>query len=221
MFDFYETIAAVKRIIGEHSKFGDIQNGNFTGFEDDGTMVANGEATTYDDALGNLLGQIVESPSSDIIQNLPEGTLSFKTSATTADYVLINTQLTHRWKFGSSLHPHLHWIQSQAEMPNWLIQYRWQKNGQAKTTSWTPLAYSSNAFTYTTGDFNQITDFPEIVPPVGYSLSDIVQIRLIRDGNNDSGLFTGTDPYTVSAEALYFDIHVETDTLGSREEYVK
>ncbi len=205
----------------ELRKFGDVTNGNFTGFEDDGTMVANGNAATYDDILNQLIGSKIESPSSDITQNNAEGTLRFKTSCRLIDYVVMNVQLSHKWKMGSSVFPHLHWEQNQNAVPNWLLQYRWQREGQPKTTAWTSAKMNSNVFTYTTGTLNQISGFPEIVPPTGYGISDIVQCRIIRDWANESTLFAGNDPYTGSAEAVNFDIHYLADTLGSRLEYSK
>jgi hypothetical protein len=202
-------------------KFGDIDNGNFTGFEDDGTMVFNGDATVYDDMLNQLIGQRLESPSSNVIQNNAEGSLTFQTDATTLDYVTMSVQLSHRWKAGSTIYPHLHWWQAQSNIPNWLLQYRWQRQGQDKTTTWTSVKINDNAFTYVSGTLNQISGFPAISAPSGYSLSDIVQCRIIRDTTNASGLFTGTDPYTVDVDAVNFDIHIECDTAGSRTEYTK
>lgn len=202
-------------------KFGDIDGGDYTGFEDDGTMVFNGDATVYDDMLNQLIGQRLESPSSNIVQNNAEGSLTFQTDATTSDYVTMSVQLSHRWKSGSMIYPHLHWWQAQNNVPNWLLQYRWQRQGQSKTTTWTSVKMNENAFTYVSSTLNQISGFPAISAPSGYSLSDIVQCRIIRDTTNASGLFTGTDPYTVDVDAVNFDIHIECDTAGSRTEYAK
>jgi hypothetical protein len=43
----------------------------------------------------------------------------------------------------------------------------------------------------------------------------------MRDTDNDSTLFTGVDPYTGPAHALMFDVHLQIDSLGSTDEYVK
>lgn len=43
----------------------------------------------------------------------------------------------------------------------------------------------------------------------------------MRDTDNDSTLFTGVDPYIGPAHALMFDVHLQIDSLGSTDEYVK
>lgn len=186
-----------------------------------GEVVMNGTATIYDDLQHILIGERLESPSSDIVQNNAEGTLTFKTSARNNDYVAMNIQLTHKWKIGSVVYPHLHFWQSTANVPNWILQYRWQAQGEAKVTAWTNLKIDSNAFAYTSGILNQISAFESITPPVDAGLSDILQVRLIRDYTNVLGEYAGTDPVNASVEAVSFDIHVECDTLGSNEEYIK
>jgi hypothetical protein len=102
-----------------------------------------------------------------------------------------------------------------------LIQYRWQKNGAAKVTSWTSVKYVSHAFTYTSGTLNQITTFGALSPPVSTGVSVVLQLRLLRDGDNDSTLFTGADPLTGNVSAMFFDTHIEVDMLGSHEQYTK
>ena len=60
-----------------------------------------------------------------------------------------------------------------------------------------------------------------IAPPSGAGLSDIVQFRLLRDCANASTLFSGTDPLTGNAAAVMFDLHFQTNSLGSDSEYTK
>lgn len=202
-------------------KFGDINGGNYTEFETDGTKVSVGNATTFRDEYTALIGSRLESPSSHITQSNAEGSLVFDTSCTLSDYVIMNPQLNHDRKLGSSVDIHLHWWQASSTMPNWLIQYRWQVNGQAKTTAWTSVKWSSNAFTYSAGTLNQITSFGLITPPSPDSLSDILQIRLLRDTTNASGLFAASDALVASVHALSYDVHIEMDTDGSRQRYIK
>jgi hypothetical protein len=106
-------------------------------------------------------------------------------------------------------------------MPNWLLQYRWQIQGEAKVTDWTYLPYDSNAVVWSTGTLNQITKFGGIAAPTGDGISDIVQFRLIRDVDNDSGEFDDVETSPVDQDAVNFDIHIEVDTIGSRSEYTK
>jgi hypothetical protein len=194
-----------------------------TEFEADGTMQAVGDATCWRDELQMLVGSRLESPSSDIQLNIPEGSVTFETSARYAtDYVVMSIQINHDWLVGSAVHPHLHWWQVSSDVPNWMIGYRWQRQGQAKTTSWTNQIYTTHGYTYTSGTLNQITEFGTITPPADYSpVSDILQVRIYRDVTNASTLFAGADPESSDVDAVNFDIHFQVDTLGSREEYSK
>ena len=49
----------------------------------------------------------------------------------------------------------------------------------------------------------------------------MIQLRLLRDTDNDSALFSGTDAVTGNIDALQMDVHIEIDSLGSRLEYTK
>lgn len=208
---------------GQTIQFGDVAHGNYAIFEADGTLVFYGDATTWRDELQPLTGSRLESPASDIALNLAEGSVTFQADATYAtDYVTTSLQLNHDWMLGTVICPHLHWWQVSANVPNWLLGYRWQKQGSAKTTAWTNLAISSHIFTYSAGTLNQISEWADITPPSGYGeVSDIVQFRVYRDTTNASTLFGGADPEEADVDAVNFDIHIKTDTLGSREEYSK
>ena len=203
-------------------KFGDVTGGDYSEFEADGSLHMVGAATIFDDEKDSIIGLKFDSPASSIIINLAEGTLTFDNRCSVSDYVYTGVQLTHKWLNGSSIGPHIHWFQVSSATPNWVIQYRWQKQGGLKTTTWTSLGWNSNAFTYVSGTLNQITSFPAISPPTGYGqVSDIIQVRILRDISNSLGLFAGAETGPVDQDVLSFDVHIECDTLGSREQYVK
>ncbi len=178
-------------------------------------------ATHFKDLLNSLIGQKLESPSSRITQNTAEGSVTFANNTDLTDYVVVVFQINHDWKLGTTVFPHLHWWQTTASIPNWLIQHRWQKQGSAKTTSWTSAKWTSSAFTWSSGTLNQITDFGGVTPPAGYSMSDILQIRLLRDKANGSGLFSGSDGLAATVDAVNLDVHYEVDSDGSDTEYSK
>jgi hypothetical protein len=194
---------------------------NNTSFDSAGHQTMNGTATVFKDELQSLLLQLKNNPSDNLVVNVAEGTLDYKDSATTADYAVMNVQINHDWKIGSIVYPHLHWFQSQAGVPNWLIQYRWQINGEAKTTSWTNYPLNTQVFTYTSGTIMQISHNSGLTPPEGAGLSDILQLRLIRDSNNTSTEFAGNDPVTGNVSTVNLDVHYEINSIGSDEEYVK
>lgn len=196
---------------------------DYTEIEADGTMQAVGAATCFRDELQSVTGAQITSPSADFQQNIAEASVTAKTSARyPTDYITTNWQLNHDWLPGSVIRPHIHWWQTEADMPNWLLEYRWQKQGSLKTATWTPQIWTANAETWTTGTLNQITILGTITPPVGYGqVSDIVQIRLYRDVTNVSTLFGGAEATPLNQDIVNMDCHIEVDTLGSRQEYVK
>jgi hypothetical protein len=195
----------------------------YTEFEADGTMLAVGNATCFRDELQSLAAARLESPSSDIVLNIAEASVTFEATARyPADYAITNHQLNHDWLPGSVIDPHLHWWQPDADTVNWMVGYRWQKQGSAKTTPWTDMAATSDIFTYSSGTLNQITEFGPITPPVGYGdVSDVVQFRIYRDVTNVSTLFAGAEASPIDVDATNFDTHIEVNMLGSRQEYAK
>lgn len=177
-------------------------------------------AKPWRDALGELLGK--KRIGTRITEDLAEGTVLFSDSCQIADdYIIINMQLNHDKELQGNIYPHLHWFQSSADVPNWIIYYRWHENGAAKTTAWTPLAHTTSAFSWTSGTILQITKFGTISPPANSGVSAIVQFRLARDTDNDSTLFTGADTVAGNVSALSFDCHLQTNSLGSTDEYTK
>ena len=226
---FPANIAALVRELGVlwrelatkvNSMLGTPDTGNYAEFEEDGTLVLHGDATAFRDELGDITK--LKLVGTGITETLTENTVGFQTTCDYAnDYLISNFQFNHDRKLNAVVNPHIHWFQTQNNTPNFLVQYRWQNNGSAKTTAWTNLPMTTNAFTYVSGTLNQITYGAGITPPVSDSVSPILQVRITRDKTNASTAFAGSDTHTATAEITSFDIHIETDTLGSRTEYSK
>lgn len=215
----FTSLDILTSLTAAEAKFGDLVAGDFSEFEVDGTYKANGAATVYSDLQGSALD--LKTVGVRITTSPANNSIAFSTLASLTDYAYGNYQLQHSWKMGSSVFPHIHWEQAQNTVPNFLIQYRWQAQLQAKTTAWTNYLLPGLATAYPGGTLNQISYGPALVPPVGASLSDILELRVVRDTANASGLFAGPDPYTADVEVVFIDIHIEEDTLGSRSEYTK
>lgn len=194
---------------------------NYSEFADDGTLTMYGTATTFDDVVGPAVSLRISGPG--LSANVTESTLEYLTTADLSDYIYTNVQLPHKWKVGSVIYPHIHYPQIIAAQPNFLVQYRWQKLGGIKVTAWTSLKCNTPLFTYTPSTtLNQlVTTVAGITPPTGSGISDVVQFRVLRDNANASGVFAGADPIAAVVSLDSFDIHVETDTLGSRNEFAK
>lgn len=205
---------------------GDIGNGNYSEFEDDGTLVANGEATTWDEVSQSFVGANIFTVAGRVDYNFTELTLDFAGNARYPEEpVGIVIQALHARKAGSDIRPHIHWIQTSANQPNILIAYRFYNNGEAVPSSWTlkALTASDNKFTYPgSGNIQQITEFNLAAGTfASMGLSFTFECKIYRDSANTSGLFSGIDTYSGVWSAKYYDIHYEKDMIGSREEFVK
>ncbi len=130
-------------------------------------------------------------------------------------------QMPHHWKEGSSIQPHVHWVQSQAAVPNWLIEYRPYGNGDSVPASFTQAIANAPVFTYPgSGSILQISTFPNIAM-TGLLLSSFIDVKIYRDTTNASGLFAGADPVAAGVLLKEFDAHYEADSFGSDEEFIK
>ncbi len=102
---------------------------------EDGTIRLIGNATVWDDVTPGIAAVKTSGPG--VSFNTTEITLEFVTNAALNDFAYYPVQLPHRVKAGSSIFPHVHWEQASANVPNFMFQYRWQRNGNAKSTDWT------------------------------------------------------------------------------------
>ncbi len=194
---------------------------DYVEFGTDGTLKMYGNATIFDDVTFDAIA--IKNTGVGISINTAENCAEYLASADENDYMIINCQFPHSRKLGAPVFPHIHWSQNQNAVPNFAFQYRWQVNGGAKTTAWTAIKCNIPAFTYVSGTLNQIVKVATggITPPAGDNISDILQLRVIRDTDNALGLAYGVDPYTGVVQVIQTDIHIEKNDLGSKEEYVK
>lgn len=199
--------------------FGNVDGGNYSMFEDDGTLVAKGDARTYRDEIADITKLKVVGVG--IADNTTENAMTLQTTANLADYLYCNVQLNHERDLTANIYPHIHWFQTTSGNPNFLLHYRWQINGLQKVSGWTYLKCNTPAFTYVSGTLCQKSYSSGITPPPGSNLSDIVQFRIYRDNSNSSSQFTGSDPVGVNVDITSFDTHFVSDTNGSRTEYSK
>jgi hypothetical protein len=201
-------------------------------FQIDGTghVTFAGDARPWRDELGDALSIKVQGVG--ISTDLAESVVNFDFNAaynanpSLADFLYKNVQMNHDKDLSATVYPHIHWFQAKDYTPNLLFQYRWQINGGAKTTSWTFLKCDNLAYAYTAGTtIHQISFSAGIPAPVGSALSDIIQFRIYRDTTNAAAQFTGTCPYNTAGNAsvgvLSFDVHIQINSLGSNEEYIK
>ena len=196
---------------------------DYTSFDEQGHMIIGGDTTIWDEVSQPLIGRNVLVSVGRIDYNYDNLSLDFSTTARYPEEpVGVVTQTLHARKAGSDIRPHLHWIQAIDTIPNILIEYRFCNNGGVPT-EWVlkPLTSTDNLFPFVAGA-QQITEFNL---PEGHGttlgLSGSFECKIYRDSANASGLFTGADAYAGVWEVKYYDIHIEMDSLGSREEFTK
>lgn len=174
-----------------------------------------GLALGWDDLRAPLTGQQLTISAGRLDYDFTECTVDFSATARYPEEPIAMTfQMQHDKLLDSVIVPHLHWVQSENNIPNWLIAARWYKNGAA-IPAFTLAKYDSHVYTYSSGSIMQLTNFPALAAPSDETLSSICDIILYRDSANVSTLFAGADPYTVPAKAKEFDIHFQRDSLGS------
>jgi hypothetical protein len=125
------------------------------------------------------------------------------------EIISIIAQMPHDYVIGTNIKPHIHYQQSAAEQPVFKIDYKWFNNGDAVPATFTTVAGTGNAYTYSSGDLHQIQTWEEIDGSGITGVSSILLIKLYRDD----------DVLTGDSLAFEFDIHYKKYLPGSRYEY--
>lgn len=142
--------------------------------------------------------------------------LSFGAEAIEAneEEVYFMIQLPHAIKEGSTIKPHVHWV-AKADEANKAV--RW---GMSYSFANIDASFPAETIIYVNGETNNdankhlVAYFPDIVLST-MLISGMLIIKLFRNSSS------GSDTYTDEAYLLEFDIHIEQNTLGSREVLVK
>jgi hypothetical protein len=193
---------------------------SYAKFEDDGTLEITGDGRTYRDELGDITK--FKTVGLQITDDTTDGTVNYSTQCDLTSFQYTNVQLNHDRDLSGGVYPHIHWLQSGANAPNFLLSYRYLPNNSTIPTAWTYLKCNAVTATYVSGTLHQISYTTQaITPPANSTVSDILQFKIYRDITNASTMFGTTDNHTLPAKVLSFDAHIITNTLGSRTEYSK
>jgi hypothetical protein len=126
--------------------------------------------------------------------------------------IYIAAQFSHDRKHGSSISPHIHYIQDEEDLPVFVMQYRWYDNGETVPATYTEIKTTGAIFDWESGSMLQILSFPDIETG-GNNVSSMMDIIIFRE--------TG-DGVTGDVLVKEFDIHYQIDTPGgSYDEYNK
>lgn len=188
---------------------GDFDNGNYTHIYPDGTLRYRGDATVWNDISASLIARRLESTTGKLQYNYNNNSIIMEPGGSignTADRFIVNYEKLHGIKKDSHLKLHLHFEQVSSDKLEFAIQYRLQKNGEAKVTTWTSLTANTDddcIFPYVSGTLNNIIELADV--SWGSSMaSSFLQFRIAR-----------TDSTADDIEAVWIDAHVEFDADGS------
>jgi hypothetical protein len=207
------TIAALVQPVPTRLGFGD----NYVQIAADGTLTLQGDATTYDD----LLRDATSARAGNVAPTVGAG---FRGDAnhlfttfvhTQADEVQFEIQLPHRGKAGSRLYPHVHFTPTTTGTGTVkFILELYAANVNAQFPSSPSTHQMTKTWAVNQQWYHLIADNDTGLDLGSWELSNVWHVRLYRDNTVDGN-------YAAAVGFLYFDIHVEIDSLGSDEEYVK
>ena len=93
------------------------------------------------------------------------------------EILYFNIQMPHEWKEGSTIFPHVHFLQNQNNNPTFKINYRWAKLTES-FPAWATYTIANLVFPYTSGTVHQIVYGNNGIPGTGKGLSSILQVKL-------------------------------------------
>lgn len=129
--------------------------------------------------------------------------------------IFFQVQMAHRWKIGSNVIPHVHWMPTDANggTVRWGLECTWSNENE--TFPDTTIVYgTSDAF-----DDVALRHFSTPIGPTagidgsGKKISSMFNCRLFRNSE--------VDTYSGGAALLEFDLHYLVDSLGSEAEHIK
>jgi hypothetical protein len=134
-------------------------------------------------------------------------------------------QIAHKYKCDGHAHLHIHWLQSQAAIPNWWGRWRFVQHGHP-AGSWTEFKYDDHKVAYSSGTKILVVSagaYIDFTTAAGgkLSMSDFIDVEITRDSNNASGLFSGADPVSGAVGLKGADPHMVIDAPGSTLEWFK
>lgn len=188
--------------------FGNYGAGNYSEFEADGTLVARGNATTWNDFLlpASNLRTGATPPTFALIRG---GIYGYRFDAASPDEMHGALEIMHDYKEGTDLFVHVHWEPTTTNTGNivWGFEYSVANPGTTfpatTTATMTPAAAPGIIGRHVLSNVVQIVG-------TGLTIGAILQFRVFRQNG-------GTDTFTGNAFLHSIGIHYESDTIGSRQ----
>lgn len=202
--------------------FGDVVGGNYTEFEADGTMRANGGAKVWNDLIINPAATNggAASPSSRAYNGSTNIITPDCFSGQLNNDIVGTAEMQHDYAEGTDWDFHVHFANEIAMTAGqtiiWQLDYDIVGMNSGTHTTGTRTGTYTSPVGGTPAWTHHYLDVGAVISGAGRKIGDIISFCLTRQANNDS--FSGA---TAFAHLLSIGIHYECDTLGSREETSK
>lgn len=197
-----------------NNKFGDAANGNYSTFEDDGTLVFNGNATVYKDLYPSsvTVNTGTNGASFTLYNGVNLYAYEFVGSGATLKSLQLGFQLNHDYKEGSDIIPHLHLYipdDGTGGVIKFYMNYTWTNIDSTGSVAETTVSGTITRVANAGIGNNAILSFGTI-SGTGKTISSIFMARIYRNPADVADTF-GVSTWLKSA-----DIHYLCDTCGSR-----
>lgn len=212
----FTSLDIIEFLTSKTAKFGDAYGSNYSEFEDDGTLVAHGDATTYDDVYPSSVNVGVGETAPGWT-NYSGNFKAYEFTGGVANKELqIGYQIYHSYEEGTDINPHIHAYIANDGVGGTIIfdiEYWWGNVGDTGAISSTTIQASLTLPADTTIRQNQIIAPATPINGVGKKISSFLGTRLVR--RQDLDTFAG------SAWLLSADVHIKKNMNGSRSEFTK
>lgn len=141
------------------------------------------------------------------------------------EQLFFNAQLPHKYKQGTDIKVHIHWLPAVTgnlnEFVKWGLEYGWKNIDGIFVNSTIILSDASNALTATRSGDTILIAKKHYVSNIGIingsskEISSILGCRVFRNSSD------AEDNLAQDAFGLEVDFHFQIDTVGSRQEYSK
>ena len=196
---------------------GNVAAGNYSEFEEDGTLVAHGNARTYDDSQSAVTYMRVGGTA--LTLDTFDGTI-YQYRFDLNDEIHSQIQLSHRYKPGTPIHLHIHLankagVGATAYNVGISVEWMWASINDvfpAAATLTTVDCSFQNAAALT----HKVFEIATLTPTAAQGgISSYLLMRVKRVAGSVESLTVN------NIFILGIDVHTEQDTQGSRQEYTK
>ena len=191
---------------------------NQTVVESDGTVKFEGTATVWDDYVvplgpNNWNGASNNPVLTKLFDDGAGSTGVYGYVYTNDDESLVTVQMPHRWKEGSTIYPHIHFMCTSDVSPTdefgIEFEYAWADIGEDFPANST-LVTIDHETGVNTDNMHQLTNLTASgIDGTGHTISSVLMCRIKR-------VAADSNDYADGIAILDFDIHYEVDTVGSR-----